>query len=283
MSGRERQLVPEDFDATQLPDPLVDDDGEPLPLSEAATTYLRLVQYARNRDDYTSRYEIAKEYQYPRILEADRYFQDSFEGLTTCLITRSVVSPGTVDTRPTLWELNEMLNGSEIRRAVREALDYHLDAFDFEWVAVTTPERRLGAPYELIYLWINDPDDEISTSLLEPALRRHVERCPAADWENHEYSDDGTDGAIKIQHDPELASEEPEQFVSIFGATEHTPNPPTRGALHVATNLPDLVVGNYYDRETPEPQPGLIHGATLGYAVSHNWVRFSNGVPALGD
>lgn len=283
MSGRERQLFPEDFDATQLDDPLVDDDGEPLSLSEAADTYLRLVQYNRNRDDHTSRYETAKEYHYPRILDADRYFQDSFEGLTTCLITRSVISPDEAADQHTLWELNEMLNGAGIRRSVREALDYHLDAFEFEWVAVTTPESRLGAPRELIYLWVNDPDDEISVGDLEPALERHVERCPAADWEAHEYSDDGTDGAIQFQHDPEHASQEPEQYVSIFGATDHTPNPPTTGALHVATNLPDLVVGNLSDGDSSDAEPALIQGAALGYVVSQDWVRFSSGVPALDD
>lgn len=283
MSGRERRLFPEDFDASQLRDPFVDDDGEPLSLDEAADTYLRLELYALNRDDYTSHYEYAKQNHYPRILDADRYFQDSFEGLTTCLITRSVISPNEAGDQHTLWELNEMLNGAGIRRAVREALDYHLDAFEFEWAAVTTPESRLGVPRELIYLWINDPDNEISVSHLEPALRRHVERCPAADWEAHEYSDDGTDGAIQIQHDPELVNEEPEQYVSIFGATDNIPNPPTTGALHVATNLPDLVVGNHSDTETPDPRRGLIHGATLGYVVSQDWVRYSSGVPALGD
>lgn len=283
MSESERRIAPEDIESWRLPDPFVNGEGQPLTVEEAKETYLRIVQSNRNSDQYTSRYEKARQYHYPRILDADRFFQDNFEGLTTCLLTRSTYPSHEPGNQPTPWEINEMLNGAGIRRSVREAIDYHLDDFEFEWVGVTTARVQDGTLYELIYLWINDPSNEVEVSHFEPALERHIERCPISDPENQRSQGDEIDRPIVIRHDPSTVEQEPEQFVSIFGSSEHTPFPPTAGALHVATKLPDLVVGDFYDNDRPDPSSTLVRGAATGFAVDQPWVRYSSGIPDLND
>lgn len=130
---------------------------------------------------------------------------------------------------------------------------------------------------------VNDPDNVVEVSHLEAAIQRHIERCPHATEEDHQYQPDGSEGAIQIRHEPDLVQEEPERYVSIFNESEQTPNPPTTGALHVATNLPNLVVGDYYDDNKDDPREMVIQGAAAGFAVPHDWVQFSNGIPALNQ
>lgn len=280
---RSRPLIPNSVPTWQLPDPLINDDGEPQTVGEAAETYLRINQHNRNEENRTSRYEIARRRHYPRLLDADRMFQDSMDALTTALFVRMVSPFDGSGAILTPWEIEGLLCDSDLRTSVRQTIDYHLGGFDYEWAAVTTPTETGGTPYELMLIWIDDPDNEVRVDNLEPAMRRHLERCPIAHPEHHEYSEDGS-GAIQIEHDPETVDEPPEQFTSIFAESDHTPYPPTIGALYIATQLPDLVVGDFYDPDRSfqgESEETLVEGAAIGWATPHHWVRYSSGVPSI--
>ena len=272
-----RKVAPEEVDTEQLPNPLADG-GEPLSVEAAAEAYMKIQTYETNTEQRTSRYERAL-VKYGRILEADRKFQEEYD-LTTAMLTRNV-SP--FDERGewlTPWSIDEMLNGGGIRRSIREALNYHLGEFNFEWVAVTTPRETDGTPYELTYLWIDDPDNKVTVSHLEPSLERHLDRCPGARPENHSYRVDGTDGAITVRHDPPIASQTvPAKYPAIFAKSEYPPVPATQGALHVATNLADLVVGDIHNPRREDPKATLIEGAAAGWATPRDWFRASSGVP----
>lgn len=280
---RSRRLIPDSVPTESLPGALVED-GEPLTLGEASSTYMRINQHLRNASGRTSEYEYATN-QYARILRADRHFQHSWGGLTTVMLTRTVSPFSDSGELLTPFEIEEMLNGAALRRSVREALEYHLGDFTFEWAAVTTPNTRTGTPYELIYLWVDDPDNEVVVGLIEPALQRHLDRCPNAYPEDHQYRADGSDGTIEIQHDPPRAELEAERQAEIMAEDDIPPYDQTAGALHLATNLPALELADYYDSTELDPPPTLIEGAAAGWACrairSHNWVRFSGGVPGL--
>lgn len=177
---------------------------------------------------------------YPRILESDRRFQKRFEGLTTAKLTRGLSPFDDSGKRLTPWEPDEMLNGGTIRRSVRESLHYHLKekrGFDFEWLGVTSVTQTSGAPREYIYLWIEDPGNNVSADWLDPALEKHLDRCENASKDKHEYQKNGSAGVITIQHFPSLASHPADDFWKIREVSEEPSYPNTTGRSLLRNNL----------------------------------------------
>jgi hypothetical protein len=177
-----------------------------------------------------------------------------------------------------------MLNGGTIRRNVREALNYHLSKkrdFDFESVGVTSVTQTSGAPREYIYLWIDDPDNEVSADWLYPALDKHLSRCANAFEDNHAYNENGSGGAITVRHSPPLASHSKDDFWKIQEASEEPSYANTAGAMFVARQLVHLPVGDYANSERENPSDTLLNGAALAWASPYRWFRASGGVPNL--
>lgn len=219
---------------------------------------------------------------YPRILEADRRLQECYEGLTTAKLTRGLSPWDDYGERLTPWELDSMLNSGTIRRSIRNSLDYQFRQkrdFDFEWVGVTSVTETSGAPREYIYLWIEDPQNEVSADWLAPALEKHLARCENAAEVDHDYEDDGSDGAITVKQSPPLVSDPPESFFEIQEVSEAPSYPNTTGARFVAKQLVHLPIGDYYNSERKNPSNTLIEGAALAWASPYRWFRTSGGVP----
>jgi hypothetical protein len=275
---RDIPLAPDSVKPDGLPEPFVED-GEPVTVAEAGVTYLKVQRANWNDDALTSKHERHKDEIYPRILEADRHFQREYDGLTTAMLTRRLSPLNETGSWLTPWDCNGMLHGGGIQRSVREALDYRLGEFIFEWVAVTAPTRSAGTPHEHIYLWIDDADDEVTVDHLSPALDKHLKHCENAYQEHHRYQADGTEGAVTIRHDPPVVTEYPESLSEIL---EHSsPHPNTLGALYLATQLPHLHISDYYAENRDTPPQALFEGAALAWVSPRNWFRASQGVPAL--
>jgi hypothetical protein len=211
-------------------------------------------------------------------------FQEEYAGLTTAMLTRRISTEESVENRLTFWEIDEMLNGGGVRDKVRECLDYQLKqkrGFDFEWVGVTTVYRRTGTPVEFIFLWIDDPENEISTDHLAPALDKHIEGCEFASEEGHKYNEEGKGGVIVIEYEPVLVDHLPEKFSEIREESETEPRPITRSAQFVAGQLVHLPVGDYMNSNDQNPRATKIRGAALAWASPYNWFRASGGIPEL--
>lgn len=277
---RELPLAPDTVKASRIPGPLTDD-GRVETVAEAGETYLKVQRSNWNDDALTSKYERHKSETYPRILEADRHFQAAYDDVTTVMLTRRL-SP--LDERGdwlTPWESNEMLHGGKVHRAVREALAYQLDGFDFEWLAVTAPTRSAGTPHEHIYLWVDDPDNAVTTDHVGPALDKHLKYCANAHPEHHRYRADGSGGAITVQHSPALIEQSHDRVAKRVVSGETPPRPNTGGAQYLASQLAHLPVGDFYAEDRPDPPPALFEGAALAWASPRDWFRASRGVPAL--
>jgi hypothetical protein len=271
---------------SRLPNPFITDDGRPETVAEAGETYLKVQRANWNDDSLTSKYERHKFETYPRILEADRHFQVTYNDLTTAMLTRRL-SP--LDSRKnwlTPWECNEMLHGGKVHRSVRESLDYQLDNFEFEWLAVTAPTRSAGTPHEHIYLWIDDYANEVGPEHISTALDKHLKYCANAYPEHHRYEAGGTSGAITVDKDPCLVDYVPDKFSGIadesgtYAATGEIP-PNTRGAQYLASQLAHLPLADFYAEDRPDPPQPLFEGAALAWASPRDWFRVSGGVPAL--
>lgn len=168
----------------------------------------------------------------------------------------------------TLWECEDMLNDwKTVRRPVSDAIRYHLDGYDYEWVAVVSPTDSAATPHEHIYLWVDDPDNEVDTSYLKPALEKHLDACQNAYEKHHRYNEDGSRGAITYRHCPERI--DTPDHVSVDDGKQ------TTGAQYLASQLVHLALGDYYDNERDNPAMPLLDGGVLAWATHHKWFRGS--------
>jgi len=272
-------LAPESVKSDRLPDPFVTDEGRAVTVAEAGETYLKVQRSNWQDGAHTSKYEYHKSEMYPRICHADRHFQAQYAGLTTAMLTRRLSPSDDSDSWLTPWECNEMLHGGGVHRSVRDALDYHLDGLEFEWIAVTAPTRSAGTPHEHIYLWIDDPDDDVTADHVAPALDKHLKHCTNAYEKHHRYRTDGTGEAITVQHDPDLRKQSHDGVAKQVMRGNTPPCLNTAGAHYIASQLAHLPVGDYYAKGRPDPPQALFEGAALAWASPRNWFRASRGVP----
>jgi len=278
-------LAPKSVKPDRLPDPFVTEKGQAVTVAEAGETYLKVQRSNWQDGTLTSKYERHKSETYPRILEADRHFRAKYDGVTTAMLTRRLSPLDESGEWLTLWECNEMLHSGGVHKSIRGALKYHLGHFEYEWIAVTAPTRSAGTPHEHIYLWIDDPDDDVTTEQIAPALDRHLKHCTNAHEKHHQYRADGTGGAVTVQHSPDLINSVPDEFFSIAensptyedtGTVLHN----TRGAQYLASQLAHLPVGDFYAKGRPDPPQALFEGAALAWASPRDWFRASQDVPA---
>lgn len=274
-------LTPPSVNTDCLPAPLVE--GErPLTVKEARDAYLKIERTAWTTEGHTSKYMRHRKELYPRLLEADRQLQERFDGLTTAMLTRRLSPLDENDEWLTPWECVSLLHGGTVRRRVRRCLNRHI-ALPFEWVAVTAPTESAGTPHEHIYLWIEDPENEVGVTDLAPALNKHLDGCQNAYERHHQFMQDGSEGAITVEHAPPLTGTVPEKFFQIREESEASARPNTSGAFYLARQLAHLPVGDVYNSNEPNPPEPLLDGGALAWASgeTYRWFRASQGVPEL--
>lgn len=277
---RELLLAPNSVKTDRLPKPFQADTGGAVTVAEAGEAYLRVQRSNWNDDALTSKYERHKSGMYRRILHADRQFQEKFDGLTAVMLTRRLSPLDDGDNWLTPWECNEMLHGGSVRRSVRRALGYQLEGFAFEWLAITAPTRTAGTPHEHIYLWIDDSNNDVTTDHIAPALDKHLKYCTNAHEKHHQYRADGTDGAITVQHSPDLRKQSHGKVAKHVIRGDTAPHPNTLGAQYLASQLAHLPIGNFYAKDRDDPSKALFEGAALAWASPYNWFRASGGIPS---
>lgn len=278
-------LAPDSVKTDSLPKPFRADKGGAVSVEEAGEVYLQIQSSNLQGGKHPTKYDRHRYGIYPRILEADRHFQAEFDGLTAVMLTRRLSPLDSNDNWLTPWECNEMLHGGGIHRSVRGALEYHLGNFEYEWIAVTAPTESAGTPHEHIYIWIDDPGNDVTTEQISPALDRHLDHCTNAQEKHHQYRADGTDGAITVQHNPDLIGDVPDEFFSIVENSQTYADtgevlPNTAGAQYLASQLAHLPMGDYKAQNEEDPPSVLFEGAALAWVSTYNWFRASGGVPS---
>lgn len=256
---------------------------------ERACEINRVYQHAEwTTEGRTSGYERHREEYYPRILHADRQFRSEWEGLTTVMLTRRRRATDGEGNFLQPYMLDLCLQLNNVRGKIRKALDYHLQEFAFEWVRDTAPTESAATPHEHWYIWIQDPQDEVTVEQIKPALDKHLKYVPGADEETHEVDSEGREGAITVRHQPPLVDEEPDKAEAIraaceetYGADERILN--TQGAQYLATQLAHLELGKAFGEMADESLDTLIEGSAIASATPSQWFGASKGVPELGE
>lgn len=200
--------------------------------------------------------------QYWTILEADRQYQEEFD-LTTVMVSLRLSPLDDDDQWIHPLTLVEMLYTP--RESVMNAFRYHLDEFEWKYVAVTAGTEYCATPHIHFYFWIDDPYNEVERSRFQPAVEKHIEKCPNA-YKEHHLSDDET-GAISIEHSPPICTD----------VSEEHGIPPTRGAVYVASQLPHLALRDHMTEGMSVSDVELETGA-IAWASPHKWFSKSQGL-----
>nr|WP_157969360.1 hypothetical protein [Haloplanus rubicundus] len=206
---------------------------------------------------------------YPRLCVADRQLRERYDDVTTAMITRRLSPIEDGDWMPPL-QIDHQLHNSSVWKSVYRGYTGALEDYDFEYVAVSAPTSTAATPHQHIYLWIEDPDNQIMANDFGPVIERHLKHCPNAYRKDHEYDEDGQSGTITVRHDPSLTNHE-----------QHEPI--TKGAQYLASQLAHLPLGDFYRADKDDPDEALLEGAAISWATDHNWFRSSQGFPNLDD
>lgn len=254
-------------------------------VDRAREIYIRYIGSQVNSPN-TSKLERHQQKTYPRILRVDQESR-AISSLTTVMMSRRVWPLNESDEWIPPLKLDEMLHGGDVKTRMRNAVKHQLDDRFHRYVAVTAPTESAATPHEHIYYWIFDPDNEITVDQFAPALEKHLESCPNARREDHQYDEDGVKGAITVRHDPPVTDQAPESaeamvdddFAFTTDGGEYRPN--TRGAQYLASQLAHLPLADQRSHDHQNPQPTLLEGGALAWASSYDWFRSSQNVPAL--
>jgi hypothetical protein len=136
-----------------------------------------------------------------------------------------------------------------------------------------------------LYIYIDDPDNEVTASQFEPALDKHLDGCKGAHRHHHQYDKNGEQGAITLRYNPPLVDETPEKADSIkencsasqVCSDEFLRN--TQGAQYIATQLPHLHIGDQFNGDQPNPKRTLLDGGVIAWISGYDWFRHSNDFP----
>lgn len=258
---------------------------------ERAREINRVYQHAKwIAENRTSGYERHRSQLYPRILSADRYFRSKWEGLTTAMMTRRIEAANEDGEYDDPYTLDAVLHTPGVKDKMRKSLNYGLRGFDFERVRVTAPTESAATPHEHWYLWIHDPEDEVTVEQIKPALDKHIKYVPAASYDNgqHPVDPEGQEGAITVKHQPPLVDQEPDKAEAIRDACEKMDNTDgrirnTQGAQYLATQLAHNELGKAFGEMEDEPLGTLLEGSAIASATPSQWFAASQGVPDLGE
>lgn len=244
---------------------------------EARGTVQRLVRGTDQGDHAGLRLD-RKMGTYARLLDGDRRLRDEYDDATIALITlrQSPIRPdGGLFTPMTLRD-----NLSASWESVSKRLRYQLRrkrGFAYEYAKVVAgTETPFATPHMHLLVIVDDPADAVEPMWFDALVDDHVETHGDHVTEKaHEYSPDGNDGAVRVEHDPPLATETSLGYASEGGAFKL---PPTRATTYVATQIPRVAIADPIRGEGSAERCAWAT-ATWTFASSKASVSFSHGFP----
>lgn len=312
---RQVRLAHESFDATNLPAPVVEcgcgdcpdyvdplaDEPEgpfadlkdrsemaqdvcpsprPMTLERAREAYLR---YQRASYNHPRRYSKVEEIRakHGLILGAGRELQEVYgDSLTTVLLSLRI-SPIEVEDGTRRWvepvKLDQWLHSSwdNIKRTMR----YHLDGFDWEYLAITTTTTSAATPHTHVLVYVDDPDDEVSIEMVRSMVQSHVNNAQNAYESDHRVRD-GRDDAGNIRHDPPTVDVTDDRHLPVLKSRDGEGfHPTTAGLNYIANQRPHWVLDNVYDGDSDvNTDSVLVDGGAIAWAAQHRWLKPSQGL-----
>jgi len=258
------------------------EEPRPLTVERAGEVFRRYARANLADPNRTSRPEDAQS-RYATIMAMDRHCRREYgNGLTTAMCSFRI-SPVTRLGSERKWitplQLADVVNLSrqqvvpKVRRGVRRVCD------DAHYVWLLTGTEKYATPHYHVYLWADDPQDNLRSLDFSNAVDAHTDGYQAS-TDNHEIDPDGDEGVVTIHHDPETVDTESGTTaeyddgdtldLSVVRRLERAANgepyrEATKGALYVATQLPYLAALD------DDPHPVDCQTAAIKWC--HNSVR----------
>jgi hypothetical protein len=153
-------------------------------------------------------------------------------------------------------------------RKVRRRLDYHLGDYDWGYCWVIGTTDSAATPHLHIYLWIKDPDDEITLGHVEPAVEAFVDHAPGARPEDHRVTPGESDAAV-VEHDPPILHVDEDTALYISGESDlRSYQPNTAGFAYLPNQRPEWAVAPLCEGfdEGEVPEDAALDGAAIAWA-----------------
>lgn len=169
---------------------------------------------------------------------------------------------------------------------VRERLRYQLEDFEWSYVWLVSGTDSAATPHLHWLVYVEDPDDEITTDHFESAIEAFVEECHFADESDHLITDDEMSDAVIVQTDPTHCDEiDDEQLLNIID--ERGDDPPfslnTAALTYMLNQRPHWVLKRLHDGEQDldEQQTQIdMQAGAIAWASPAKWLQASNDFPA---
>jgi len=169
-------------------------------------------------------------------------------------------------------------------RNIYQALYRNLGDFEWEYYWIVSPTDSAATPHMHVYLWIQDPDDEITADHIAPAVETFVRNADSAREEHHPIDDNADSGAAVIRHDPDLldtdsmAKGEDQIIENYEQEGEKGLQLNTAGFAYLQHQRPDWVLKRLRSGETSIPdEQTALEGAAIAWASPNDWVGSSDG------
>ena len=170
-------------------------------------------------------------------------------------------------------------------RRVYDSLDYHLSGFEdwqYLWLIGTTDSA--ATPHMHVFVWVKDPDDDLSVDHVRPAVQSFVNNTPTARQKHHTVTEGESDAAVVHTDSPRHDDISDDQLLAAMKRREVTDSPMkynTRGLPYLLNQRPPWVIKrisdgtvNPDDRQTRLDLAGLA----TSWASSKDWIGSSGGI-----
>lgn len=186
---------------------------------------------------------------YRRLLETDRQLQETYQSLSTALISLRVPPMRNGSYSPPLATLDSLMDSLE---DVMAALRYRLRKYDWEYARVVAGTDEFATPHIHLYLWV---DGQPAFEELEPVVDKFVEKCSIAPDDGH--GNRAREGALTLQYQQDL-----------------TESGETAGIVYVASQLPHIA----YEAEMDDVslEWGAVANATSRQLVACSYMTRGN-------
>jgi len=230
------------------------DDPTPITLEEAGTLVGKFTT-SKHGDGSAKGRIISEKRSYKSLMDRDRHVRRRFghSNVTTVLLSLRP-RPRTADGS---WRVPTELTREVTNVTQRTLAKLRRDLggqYPFEASYVVAGTRVFGTPHGHIICYLDDDDNAVRPSDVSPAIQDGVSRLSTASPDAHPIDDEGDEGAVRIEHDPQIKDVEHNgvdlsavrayafEGDDVGGGNEGDDDTPFAATLYVATQLPFMSV-----------------------------------------
>jgi hypothetical protein len=149
-----------------------------------------------------------------------------------------------------------------------------LNDFEWEYAWIVSPTQTAATPHLHVYLWVHDPDDELTVEHCRPAVEAFCRNTPNAYLKDHPI-ETGASDAVVISHDPTgYDAVEDDTVLKLYhdiGDDAFQMN--TAGFAYMLNQRPEWAIKRIAKgTATIDEERTMLEGAATAWASPKRWV-----------